>query len=296
MSNRINKFVKKHDFVRTENEPLFTLFLLTYNHEDTIRDTFEGILRQKTKYKFVVKVLEDCSTDKTLDICKEYVEKYPELFTLIAQPTNTRCAHVRRAMVTEINTPYFAFIEGDDYHIDENFFETALAFLEQNPEYNMFAGNFYCKTEKETILSQANPEDVGHDISMTNYIYSQTSARIYRNIFDFANMPDYPFSKDIYMYYLYLDNGKTYFHYKPVSVYRDLQRGVWSSLTKHERRIAMRKVTMQTYRFFGYKYADFLMNMYPKRTMKRLRRVFGTKTTLFITVIYEFLRGEAWRK
>ena len=296
MSYRTNKFVKRHTFVAPKDAPDFTLFLLTYNHEDTIRETFEGILRQKTQYKFIVKILEDCSTDNTLAICKEYVEKYPDMFKLIAQPKNTRCAHIKPAMINEIKTQYWAFIEGDDYHIADNFFETAITFLKQNPEYNMFAGNFYCKGEKETILAHENMDGSGHDISINNYLYSQTSARVYRNILDFANMPNYPFDADIYLYWLYLDCGRSYFYHTPVSVYRTSMTGMWTRLTKPQKRLEMRKVTMMGYRFFGFKYANYFMDIYPKRTMKRLRRVFGTKITLFIAVIYEFIKREAWPK
>lgn len=57
------------------HSPILTVFLLTYNYEETIRETFDGILKQKTQYPFIVKILEDCSTDKTLDICNEYIQK-----------------------------------------------------------------------------------------------------------------------------------------------------------------------------------------------------------------------------
>ena len=122
-------------------KPLLTVFLLTYNHESYIRDTFESILIQKTKYPFVVKILEDCSTDKTLQICKEYKEKYPQLFTLINQPKNTKGEHCRLALENEIHTPYWCFIEGDDYYIGSSFFEDGLNFLEVNREYNLYCGD-----------------------------------------------------------------------------------------------------------------------------------------------------------
>lgn len=64
--------------------PILTIFLLTYNHEKTVRETFQSILMQKTKYPFIVKILEDCSTDNTLKICQEYTAQYPDLFKLIA--------------------------------------------------------------------------------------------------------------------------------------------------------------------------------------------------------------------
>ena len=92
----------KKDFIRfntREYNPKhkLTVFLIAYNHENTIRDTIESILTQKQncKHNFIVKILEDCSTDNTLKICQEYARKYPDLFELFAQPKNTHCEHIK---------------------------------------------------------------------------------------------------------------------------------------------------------------------------------------------------------
>lgn len=188
-----------------KQEVLLTVFLLTYNHESYIRDTFESILIQKTKYPFVVKVLEDCSTDNTLQICKEYKEKYPQLFTLINQPKNTKGEHCRLALENEIHTPYWCFIEGDDYYLSSSFFEYGLNFLEKNKEYNLYCGDtIYDRgKQKNSVMEECNTsyERIGHEISLYNYTYLHSSARMYRNIFDFKFLKskNYPVS-DIYIY------------------------------------------------------------------------------------------------
>ena len=139
----------KKGLIKMTNEPILTLFLLTYNQENSIRKTIESILAQKTKYPFIVKILEDCSTDKTLEICKEYVEKYPHLFKLIAQKVNTKGLHCRIAREKEVNTKYWCFIEGDDWYLNDLWIEKGVSFLEQNQDYNCYCGDVLYSNEAE---------------------------------------------------------------------------------------------------------------------------------------------------
>ena len=43
-----------------------------YNHEKYIRDALEGFVSQKTDFPFEVLVNDDCSSDGTADIIREY--------------------------------------------------------------------------------------------------------------------------------------------------------------------------------------------------------------------------------
>lgn len=45
----------------------------TYNHEAFIGDAIEGVLSQKTEFKYELIIHEDASTDRTAEIVKEYV-------------------------------------------------------------------------------------------------------------------------------------------------------------------------------------------------------------------------------
>jgi len=53
--------------------------MITYNHENFIKDAIEGILMQKTSFPIELIIGEDCSTDNTRKIVEDYEEKYPNL-------------------------------------------------------------------------------------------------------------------------------------------------------------------------------------------------------------------------
>ena len=266
-------------------EPILTVFLLTYNHEKTIRDTFRGILQQKTLYPFVVKILEDCSTDSTLKICQEYVREYPDLFQLIAQPKNTKGFHIRIALENEIKTPYFTFIEGDDYWINENHLQKAISFLESHRDYNLYASNVWHWSELSKVDSfecqNLDCRQVGHNISFENYIYLQTSGRVYRSVFDFKKMPKNTVEKDIFMYYLYLDKGKSFCDHEIDSIYRISTNGLWNRLSPKEQSNAFFNVVYTAAKLLNYRHATFLIEQLPLECrIKKLQSFIGSRLTL----------------
>ena len=271
-------------------KPILTVFLLTYNHAKTVEETFDSILKQKTKYPFIVKILEDCSTDNTLEICKKYVQKYPELFQLIAQPVNTQGLHIRWAMNEEIQTPYFTFIEGDDYWINENHLEKALSFFEKHHDYNMYASNMYYQWnsfQKDAFEYQKlMPEKVGHEISFDNYIYLQTSGRVYRHVFDFNQFPPQTIEGDIFLYYLYLDKGKSYCDHEIDSVYRISETGTWNKLSPTEQINAFYEVVYTAAKLLNYRHARFLLRQLPECKIKRFEKHIGSYLTLRLYVLW----------
>ena len=58
---------------------MVTVLLVTYNHQPYIRKALDSILEQKTNFKFIIRVLDDCSLDGSVDIIKSYRDRYPSI-------------------------------------------------------------------------------------------------------------------------------------------------------------------------------------------------------------------------
>ncbi|MBQ7346472.1 MAG: glycosyltransferase [Clostridia bacterium] len=96
---------------------------LTYNHEKYIRKCLDGLVSQKTNFKYEILIHDDASTDQTAAIIQEYEKKYPEIIKPIYQVENQYSKGVRIGRTYQyprVRGEYIAFCEGDDYWCDEN--------------------------------------------------------------------------------------------------------------------------------------------------------------------------------
>lgn len=102
---------------------LVSFIIPAYNAADTIVRCLDSIYRLSLKPdEFEVIVVDDASTDKTLDIVKRYVSgeacKKSDIcvsnLTLLCQPTNNRQGAARNRGVKEAKGDFICFIDSDD--------------------------------------------------------------------------------------------------------------------------------------------------------------------------------------
>ena len=201
-------------------EPLVSIVTITYNHEPYIRKCIEGVLMQKVNFPIEFIIAEDCSADRTLAICKEYAEKYPDLIKLITTENNVGAiANERRAMKAA-KAKYIAFCEGDDYWTDPLKLQKQVDFLEKNPEYSV---TFHrCKhynvvdgtTKDDQCGFLFQNDEEGVDITVEMFFekwITQPLTMVYRvSMFDLDDMLKYKYYRDMHQIYHLLMNGKGY--------------------------------------------------------------------------------------
>jgi glycosyltransferase involved in cell wall biosynthesis len=175
---------------------------------------------QQVNFPIEFIIAEDCSTDGTLAICKEYAEKYPDLIKLITSENNVGAiANERRAM-KEAKGQYIAFCEGDDYWTDPLKLQKQVDFLEEYPEYSVtFHRCKHYNVVDDTIkddqcgfLFQNNEEGVDVTVEMffEKWI-TQPLTMVYRaSMFDLDDMLKYKYYRDMHQIYHLLMNGKGY--------------------------------------------------------------------------------------
>src|SRR5207253_6281276 len=67
-----------------------TVLLTTYNHEKYIAQALKSVLMQETNFDYEIVILEDCSTDGTVEILRAYHTKYPGKIRLRLAERNQR--------------------------------------------------------------------------------------------------------------------------------------------------------------------------------------------------------------
>lgn len=135
-------------------KPLLSVVCVTYNHEKYIARAIDSFLMQKTSFSFEIVVGEDCSTDKTREICLEYQKKYPNKIRLIVSDKNVGPAGNFKRTLEAATGEYIAYCEGDDYWTDENKIQKQVGFLEENSDYFITSHNaqvVYEGTDKPSI-------------------------------------------------------------------------------------------------------------------------------------------------
>lgn len=122
--------------------PVVSVWIITYNQAEYIRDAIDSVLMQETEYPFEIILGDDESTDGTRDICIEYAKKYPSRIRLFL--------HKRQNNIKVMGKPthlfqfyyngfhlrgeYVAGCSGDDYWTDKNKIQKQVEYLRAHPD------------------------------------------------------------------------------------------------------------------------------------------------------------------
>ena len=119
------------------NEPVLSVLFITYNHEKYLQKSLDSVLSQQTDFDYEIVVGEDCSTDSTREILRDYKKKYPKKIRLLFRDRNFGRPTLNvYETAMECRGKYIATLEGDDYWTDEKKLQKAVDFLEINPVYS----------------------------------------------------------------------------------------------------------------------------------------------------------------
>ena len=230
------------------NYPVMVSVLCTaYNHEQYLRDCLDGFVSQKTDFPFEVLVNDDCSTDKTAEILREYAAKYPAIIRPFYQEKNLFSQVNMTGLFAKVFYPnakgkYIALCEGDDLWCDETKLQRQVDFLEAHPEYTACVHNttlHFCtdNSADRPLIESHGDKDV--DFATVIWGTSQafhTSSILARREY-IVEPPDFQYVAAAhgftdYAIDLWLTmNGKVRFIDRPMSVYRiSSNPEAWSSI------------------------------------------------------------------
>lgn len=147
------------------NNPLLTIVIPAYNAEKYISETIESILKQEVDFNFEIFISDDCSTDNTYNICKEYSEKY-NFINVIKQNKNIGMTKNQYFVITYPKTKYVAYIDSDDIYYDQNYLSQQVEILEKNPDVELAFSNII---SFNSLLNEENVRIKGKKIPPTKF-------------------------------------------------------------------------------------------------------------------------------
>lgn len=138
-----------------------TVYLSTYNQSEYVEQAIDSILMQKTNFPVKVLIADDCSNDGTQDIILGYQNKYPDrIYCYFTSENLGGCKKLTECIDRGFfSGKYLAFLEGDDYWLDESRLQTLVDFLEQNPQYSRVS-------HKRRVVNE-HDEWLGYDIDQS---------------------------------------------------------------------------------------------------------------------------------
>ena len=135
--------------------------VITYNQQDTIRQTLDSILMQKGDFDLELVIGEDCSIDNTRAICEEYasrvdsrsiVDSGKREVVLLPNTKNlgimANFARVIKACVGD----YVGICAGDDYWCDEHKLQKQLNYFHAHSDVGVVSASGYKLLEQKNQL------------------------------------------------------------------------------------------------------------------------------------------------
>lgn len=173
-----------------------SVLIPAYNSENTIKRCIDSVLNQTYKNITII-VVNDGSTDNTLNILKEYksVKVYNRKKSTIGD--------VRNILISKCKSKYFIFLDSDDY-LEKDCLKTLYDEILCG-DFDIVMGNTHNKLNKKIIIDSSNKYDylfnneIPYFITVWNKLYK-------RELFDNIKFPSYSLAEDEFVAHHILNN------------------------------------------------------------------------------------------
>lgn len=240
-----------------ENDLLLTVYCAAYNQAPYIRQTLDGFLAQKTNFQFQIVIHDDCSTDGTDTIIREYAEQYPDLIVPLFETENQWSKHdnsLPRIMCEHTPGKYLAICEGDDFWTDPYKLQKQVDFLEQHPDYTLLCHNwnvFNGTSYSASPIHEKYKEPFSFTFATLPWVWitKTLTIMIRRDSLNVEELLRYKWCRDVHTVYHALKGGKGYYMPEVMATYRVHDGGVWSKHNDNEKNRTTYELYKELYSF-----------------------------------------------
>lgn len=277
---------------------------LVYNHEKYLAKCLDGIINQKTKFKFEVLIHDDASTDNSRKIIESYAKKYPEIIKPIYQTQNQYSKNVNINFVYQyprVKGKYIALCEGDDFWIDEYKLQKQYDCMEKNVHCSLCTHIVKGVDIFENTISKTFPinsfsnnilkadEIIKHICTIESYPF-QTSSFFYRSKYikelilnEIPTFMKLVKSGDMTHLLYLISKGDIFYIDEVMSCYRIGTEESWSMRMKHNHSLRTQHqnnyiLALQEYdKYTNYKYTDIIQLDIKQRRFSIFKEEFNLK-------------------
>lgn len=238
-ADKIDAYVTRiEDWSLLPKNPMVTVQIGTFNHDQYIRKALESVLIQEVNFEYEILVREDKSTDKTREIVLEFQKKHPNKIRVWTAKKNLRSQGLQLGLNRFARGQYLAKLDGDDFWTNSLKLQKQFNFMRDNKDCtlvfhlankinseNQKIGVHGPKTKSDQCFFEMKDAIFKCDILVpTNSMFFETKYLKYLpNWFLKAPVGDLPLTL------LLAHHGKLGFINEAMSSYRVMTQGSWSS-------------------------------------------------------------------
>jgi glycosyltransferase involved in cell wall biosynthesis len=210
-----------------------TVAINTYNHAAYIGQALDSVLMQQTTYPYELLVVDDCSTDGTSEVLRQYARRHPSLIRAIIHDRNHGALPSMIELFEQAHGDYVATFDGDDYWTDPAKLQLQVSFLEANPDFALCGHNCVMRNEwagTETVRPDERRDRILTTSDLIDF-HLPAGSMVFRN----GLLPSWPecFRSlafgDRVLALLLSEVGKVQYWARTMLVYRIHAQGLWSS-------------------------------------------------------------------
>ncbi|MBP5322510.1 MAG: glycosyltransferase [Bacteroidaceae bacterium] len=259
------------------------VILITYNQQEFIDRAVQSILQQDIEEGCEVRILvvDDVSTDKTLEIIQSYEKKSPFPFKYLTKEKNVGYVMNYKQAFEACEGDYVAILEGDDYWL-KNHIKQHCQFLSTHREYSMSMNNI-TRLDISTGKMRCNWGEDDKDVECVDIFKQLSQGNQLGNLSACVFRGDFVRQIPESFYFLNMADwelGTFMAQFAPIailkestSVYCVSEKGQWAGLSDTERKRSLMRDIQAMDSFFKGKYHKYCRRYYLKIKYPFLRKM-----------------------
>lgn len=124
-----------------------SVIVVTYNQQDSIARTLDSILAQKTGASFEIVIGDDCSSDGTEGVCRDYASRFPDKIVYLRRNKNLGVVRNYFDCIAHAHGDFLADCAGDDYWVDPGKLQSEWEVMRRDTDVSLVATDWLCCDE-----------------------------------------------------------------------------------------------------------------------------------------------------
>lgn len=223
---------------------LISIIMAAYNAEYTIGQAITSVIQQ-TYADFELIIINDCSTDRTVDVINEFIKKDARI-RLINNSKNMGVSYTRKHGLDEAKGSWIAILDSDDLWLPEKLAKQ-IEFQKKNNADLLYTGSGFMNVDGKQINWKLNvPEVITYRQLLKQNILSNSSALVRKDLYEKYYAVGDDMHEDFAIWLQILRNGiKAYGINEPLLVYR------LDDKSKSGNKLKAAMMNWNTYRYIG---------------------------------------------